>query len=370
MKPTSPSPRASVTSPDLVRPAWTSGKPRDANRLWLDKNENIDPILAKVTAEILRSISAEALFTYPETGPLYRKLAASLSVAPENLVLTAGADGAIRAIFEAYVDPGDVVLHTAPSFAMYSVYSKMYGAKVVPLEYETSNIGPRLLAARVVEAIEKSRPKVLFLPNPDSPTGTVFEPTDLREIIGTAQAAGTLVLVDEAYFPFYRETVLPWIIDYANLVICRSTAKAWGLAGLRIGYAAACPEVAKVLHQVRPMYEVNTVAVAVLERLLDHEDAMQASVARLEQGKSAFKSAMHGLGLKTLPAHGNFLHVAFGPHADAVHAALSDLVYYRRDFAEPSLKGFSRFSMAPVDMLQPIIDRISGVVAGRARASR
>jgi histidinol-phosphate aminotransferase len=358
MAPLPPPPRAAVADAGLTRPDWTKGQPRDPAKLWLDKNENNDPELSRLVAQVMRALPAEAYFTYPENAPLYRKLAADLAVKPDQLVLTAGSDGAIRASFEAYVDPGDTVIHTNPTFAMYAVYARMYGARAVALDYGPSNDGPVLAAETLIEAIARERPKLVGLPNPDSPTGTAFDPETLERIVAAAAEVGALMLIDEAYYPFLPWSALPWIARFPNLVVARSTGKAWGLAGLRIGFAAACPELAKILHKVRPMYEVNTVAVHAFERLLDHTDAMRASVARLEAGKQAFLAAMRGLGYRTLAGHGNFLHVAFGARAERVHAALEPLAYYRRDFAEPALKGFSRFSATTPALFQPLIDAV------------
>lgn len=354
-----PRPRGPVADPALSRPDWTKAQPRDPARLWLDKNENLDPALAEVVAGIVRALPIEAFHTYPDNAALYARLAASIGCVPENLLLAAGSDGVIRSVFEAYVAEGDTVLHTVPTFAMYPVYSRMYGARAVGLAYEPSPDGPRLSAETVIAAIRAERPKLVCLPNPDSPTGTVFPPDQLRAIVAAAGEAGALILVDEAYWPFHPDSVAAWIGWAPHLVVARSTGKAWGCAGLRIGWAIASPEVARMLHKVRPMYEVNTLAVHAFLRLLDHEDAMRASVARLEAGKAAFLAAMEGLGFRVLRGAGNFSHVAFGAKAPAIHAALADLVYYRPDFAEPCLKGFSRFSSTTPDLFAPVIARIS-----------
>ncbi|CAA6604999.1 Histidinol-phosphate/aromatic aminotransferase and cobyric acid decarboxylase [Rhodospirillaceae bacterium LM-1] len=354
-------PRPSVADPALSRPDWTKAQPRDPAKLWLDKNENCDPELSRVVTEVMRALPPEAYFTYPDNAPLYAKLADSLELFPEQLVLTAGSDGAIRAVFEAYISPGDVVLHTNPTFAMYSVYSRMYGAKAVALDYQPSDDGPQLLSAQIIEAIAKQRPKLVCLPNPDSPTGTVFPIREMELIIRAAGRVGALILIDEAYFPFHAESCIAWTRRFDHLVVARSTGKAWGLAGLRIGYAAASPEVAKVLHKVRPMYEVNTVAVHAFLRMLDHAGEMMQSVRRLQAGKDLFLSQMARLGYRTLKGQGNFMHVAFAANADKVHAALEPLVYYRRDFNEPCLKGYSRFSATTAQLFQPLIDRIAEV---------
>lgn len=357
-----PNARAPVADPKLFRPDWTGGTPRDPNLLWLDKNENADPELAKLTARLLYEIDPAAIYSYPECTPLYNKLAGHLGVKADHLLLTAGSDGAIRSVFEAFINPGDVVVLTAPTFAMYAVYSKMYGAKVVPLVYQPSDKGPVLTVEEVVNTIVKVRPKLVCLPNPDSPTGTVFNAAEIREIIEAAGRSGALILIDEAYYPFYEQTVVRWVDEYEHMVVTRTFAKAWGISGLRIGYAVACVDVTRLLHKVRPMYEVNTVAVAVVDKMLDYSDEVLTSVRRLNAGRDTFLEEMKSLQLRTLVTHGNFLHVAFGQYALAVHARLKNVVLYRLDGGEPCLKGFSRFSATTVERFQPIIKHIQQVV--------
>lgn len=357
-----PLPRPSVGDPELTRPDWTAGVLRDPKLLWLDKNENTDPELAAVTSKVLRDILISEIYTYPEITPCYRKLANFLDLSPEHLIFTPGSDGAIRAVFEAYISPGDIIVHTTPTFAMYPVYSRMYGAKTITLEYQSSANGPSLSVETFIKTILEVRPKLVCLPNPDSPTGTVFLPDELRRIVEAAGQAGSLMLIDEAYHPFYEETALSWVKEYPHLVIARTFAKAWGLAGLRIGYAVASLEVTKNLHKVRPMYEVNTVAVAVVDRILDLHDEVLQSVKRLNEGRNSFVKTMRELGFTTLKTHGNFLHVSFGKQAPAIHEVLKNLVLYRLDFKEPCLKGFSRFSATTQDRFKPIIERIQEIL--------
>jgi len=360
-----PPARIPVTDRLLTRPDWTAGVPRNPRLLWLDKNENADPELARLTARLVSEIDPVTIYTYPECTPLYWKLAEYLKVKSRNLLMTAGSDGAIRSVYEAFIDPGDTIIHTVPTFAMYGVYSKMYGANVVPLSYRASDNGPLLEVREVIDTIIQTRPKLVCLPNPDSPTGTIFDPIEMCKIIEAAGESGSLILIDEAYHPFYEQTVLPWIDKYDHLVLARTFAKAWGISGLRIGYAAACPDIAYLLHKVRPMYEVNTLAVAVAEKLLDHTDEVMASVRRLNSGRDAFIREMQALGLRTLVTHGNFLHVEFGRHAEAVHQALAKIVLYRLDGGDPCLKGFSRFSATTKERFKPVIETIQNVISGK-----
>lgn len=357
-----PDPRPPIADPNLTRPDWTTPDARDAAHLWLDRNENTDPGLEALVAGIVRDLPPETFRIYPNYAPTYAKLARHLGIPAENLVMAGGSDGIIRLVFDAYVSPGDRIVHTDPTFGMYPVYCQMYGASTMPASYRRSDAGPVLDIGDMIETIRTTAPRIVCLPNPDSPTGTVVSRADLRAVVEAAGEAGSLMLIDEAYYPFHPETALPWIAEYGHLVVMRSTSKAWGMAGLRLGFAAASTDVVPYLHKVRPNYGVTTPAVAVLDRLLDRYTEIEAAVARLNAGKAAFVEAMTELGLTTLPGHGNFLHVAFGAHADAVHAVLADLVMYRCDFAVPCLKGFSRFTSTTAERFAPVSERIASVV--------
>ena len=355
-------PRRSLLNPALTRPSALSSVPRDPKFLWLDKNENLDAMLLEVSRDVLSQVPPEAIATYPEAGEVYRKLAAWIGVSPESLLLTPGSDGAIRLTFEAFVEHGDPVVHTSPTFAMYPVYSQMFGASVTTIEYEPSADGPVLNVDAVIAAVKAHAPKLLCLPNPDSPTGTTVEPERLRAILDACEAAGTVLLVDEAYHPFYPWSAATWTASSRNLIIARTFAKAWGAAGLRIGYAIAHPETIGLLHKMRPMYEVSTLAVEYVQRLLDRVPAMEQTVERLTDGKARFVADMRALGFRVLPTSGNFVHIAFGEKGPAVHAALAARVLYRARFDQPCLAGFSRFSVAPYEIMREVTALITAAV--------
>lgn len=355
-------PRRSLSNPELQRPSALSSTPRDPDRLWLDKNENLDPTLMALLHGVLLELSPLALTTYPEAGETYRKLAQWVGVSPDCLLLTPGSDGAIRLVFEAFVEHGEAVIHTSPTFAMYPVYSQMFGAEAYPIDYARTDNGPYLDSGAIIGALLKHKPKLLCLPNPDSPTGTTLAPDVLREILTVCEATGTVLLLDEAYHPFHEWTAIPWIETSRNLVVARTFAKAWGAAGLRIGYAAAHPETIALLHKMRPMYEVSTLSVEFMSRMLDRSAEMMRSVARINEGKRFFQEEMQSLGFKVLPTAGNFLHVAFGEQGRAIHAALSNKVYYRASFGHPCLADYSRFSVAPQPIMAQVADLIKQAV--------
>ena len=354
----SPLVRKELLAEDLWRPDWTKSANRSSQALWLDKNENPDPILNNIIMEIYRSVDAEAIYGYPDLSDLYVKLAEFIGVSTTNLLLSHGSDGVIRSMFEAFISVGDKILITSPTFIMYEIYGKLYGADVYKVEYSASPKGPVLEINTLVNAIKRYRPKLLCLPNPDSPTGTVFYESDLESIISTCADNNVLVLIDEAYHPFCQVTALPWIEKYSNLVIARTFAKAWGLAGLRIGYAVGGKDIIHYLHKVRPMYEINSVAASVVASMLDHEDKVMDSVERLKKGMNRFLDEMRGMGFGVVEGAGNFAHVMFGDELEMIDKKLNDKILYKKHFDHPSLAGCSRFSYATQTQIDKILELI------------
>ena len=350
------------TNKKLTRPNWIKQNHRSPFKLWLDKNECTDPILNELVFESLTNIHPESVFSYPDLSKLYAKLAKYARVNAENLLLTAGSDGAIRACFETFIHPGDKVVITKPTFAMYDVYSKIYGADVTWLEYESTDNGPILSIDKILNAIKDVQPKMVCLPNPDSPTGTIFSPNDMKKIIGVAGDIGALMLVDEAYYPLYQWTAATLIDEYDHLVVVRSFSKSWGAAGLRVGYAISNNELITLIHKQRPMYEIGNVSAQTIEILLDHENDMLQSVTRVNAGKQYFQSEMTNLGFTTYASHGNFFHIKFGKYAGPIHNALDDKVYYRKDFNVACLEGYSRFSATTKEKFEPIVSCIIAAV--------
>lgn len=358
IKCTLPPPRQSVAEPSLQRPNWTISQRQTAGMMALDKNENTDPDFHRVVGEIVAAVPLSATLEYPECAPYYYLLAEHMNIAPENLLFTPGSDGAIRTVFETFIEPGDTVLQTKPSFAMYPLYTQIYGARAEYLEYAASEEGPVLGVDTICNAIADIRPRLFCLPNPDSPTGTLLNLDQLEQIVATAGEAGTVALIDEAYYPFSETSALRLIDRYPNLVVAQTFAKAWGIAGLRLGFAAAHRNMAQLLHKVRPMYEVNGFALAVMAGLIGRSDQVVAAAERINDGKRYFMGRMQGLGFDTLDCGGNFVHVNFGQCQEAVHAALKGKVLYKPSFRDPCLAGLSRFTTAPKE----IMERLSALI--------
>ena len=121
--------RREILNENLTRPNWIKYEHRSIHKAWLDKNECADPEMNKIVMQSLSKVTAEVVFTYPELDILYGKIAQFSGVLPENVLLTAGSDGAIRACFESCIEPRDKVVLSRPTFAMYEIYCKIFNSK-------------------------------------------------------------------------------------------------------------------------------------------------------------------------------------------------------------------------------------------------
>ena len=270
--------------------------------LRLDKNEHVTGLPAALVRRVLDTLTPDDLATYPELGALYAKLAASLGLTADHLMLTAGSDAAIKAAFEVFVAPGDEVVLLQPSYAMFDVYAAIFGARVVPVRY---GAGPTLDPAAVVAAIG-DRTRLVAVANPNSPTATAMERGALLAIVAAARRRDVPVLVDEAYYPFHPETVIDRVGADDNLMVTRTFSKAYGLAALRIGYTAAAPPLIELLMKVRPLYEVDGVAAALATAVLDEPAVIAAYVCEVRAGGAALAGALTSQGFECPPTAANF----------------------------------------------------------------
>jgi histidinol-phosphate aminotransferase len=350
------------SDPSLTRPDWTRDTSRDESLFWLNKNENIDPILNQKILALLQKVKPWALNTYPENAKIYKKLAELNHLDPHNFLLTSGSDGAIRNTFEVFINSGDKVLHTHPTFAMYDVYSKMFAAEQIKLQYNYTENGPKLEFQKFIELIEAEKPKLVCLPNPDSPSGTVISDAQMELLLMTTLKTNSILLIDEAYYPFYKKTQIHRITEFPQLLVARSFSKAWGAAGVRVGYLVGQPKLIELIHKNRAMYELGTLSAEIIYLLLDLQSEVMASVQRLQKGRDYFKSELHKIGYTVTESFGNFLHVDFKKNEAKIAEALKTTVLYRTEFGEANcLKGFSRFSLGTVEQFEKIIQKIRSI---------
>lgn len=282
-----------------------------AGKLRLDFNENTAGCSPAVL-RALRKLTAQQVAMYPEYLCVTTRLARALGVRAEELVLTNGGDDALRLVFDVFVDAGDTVVFPEPTFPMYRFFAELYDAKIVTPRFGVNMEFP---VAKILEILRR-RPSVLFLANPNNPTGTLMKPKELERILRAARH--TVVVADEAYVEFSGWSAVPWLRRFPNLVVARTFSKASGLAGLRLGCLIARKEVAELFRKVAPPFNVNTAALAAADAAAKNRGVIRRYVEEVHRAKAEFEKALARLGYRSYPSAANFLLVEFGPGGPAL----------------------------------------------------
>jgi histidinol-phosphate aminotransferase len=328
----------------------------------LDRNERVTPFPSAEFAAMLSTLRPEMFCAYPDPWPLVERLSTRLGLPPEWVSLTNGSDAAIRKLFQTYLRPADVVLLANPSYAMYPIYTQMFGGTADFVSYRPD----RTLDLSLVHEKLAGRPRIVALAYPDQPTGAIIPLDKLREMVADAHRHDVLCIIDEAYFPFHPLTAVGFVSEFDNLVVTRTFSKVGGLAGLRLGYFVAQPEVIGAVDRVRGAHEVNAVAIQMGCFMLDHPAIGDSFVRDIEAGRAvlAGASAQLGLGFPPSPANFQLLELPAGLDPVAVVEALRARGYLvKGGFEHPSVERCIRVTLAGPDVIGPFVDALREVCA-------
>jgi histidinol-phosphate aminotransferase len=312
-----------------------------AKKLRLDFNENTVGCSPAVLRALSR-ITAEEMAIYPEYQETTQRLARFFRVRPAEMHLTNGIDDALHLIADTFINDGDSVLIVEPTFDMYRFFAELAGARVIALRYGDEMRFPVDAVIRALRQPRKRCPRVLYIANPNNPTGTLVRREELRRILRAASR--TLVLVDEAYFDFSGLTILPWIRRYPNLLVARTFSKSAGLAALRIGCLFGKAGILAAMRRACTPYPVNSAALVAAEAAIRDPRFQRNYTRAVLQSRAMLEKGLVRLGARIYPSSANFVLADFGPVARRLVSALERkgiLVRGRRDFPR---EGFIRIS--------------------------
>jgi histidinol-phosphate aminotransferase len=318
----------------------------DRSGLRLDFNENTFACSPRVL-EALGRISGGDLTRYPEREPVERAVAEHLGLKPQQLLLTNGVDEAIHVLCQTYLDADAEILLPVPTYSMYEVYASGTAARIVQIPAESGFGFP---AAALLSAITPAT-RLIAIANPNSPTGQAARREDLQRIIEAAPHAA--VLVDEAYFHFFGETVIDLIGRIPNVIVARTFSKAYGLAGLRLGALAAAEEQMQWLRRAISPYSVNSVALACLTAALEDEEYLRWYCGEVLASRTLFEDALRRLCVPYWPSRANFFLVDIGAgHRAFVQAMRTRGVLVRDRSADPGCDGCVRVTLGTREQTQ------------------
>ena len=285
-------------------------------------NNNENPLGPPPAAqEMLRRFKPPRAAIYPSGDSYYlrQKLAAKFNLTPDQFVVGNGANEVIAFVIKAFCQEGDNIITADKTFAVYEWVAEFSGfeARLVPLkDFRFDDQG-------MLDRIDE-RTKILFVCNPNNPTGTYWDEMTIRRVLDTV-AGRQIVVVDEAYFEFVEKEDYPdgikLLPEYPNLVVFRTFSKMYGLAGLRIGYLVGNPDVVDIIRRTCVVYSVNGVAQEAAFVALDDDDHIERTRTLVKDEKAFLNREIQRLGLETQVGEGCYV---------MIRLPMSDTLAYRK----------------------------------------
>jgi len=321
----------------------------------MNMNENTAGCSPRVFRK-LASLTADDISRYPHRDHDEEIVARFLGLSSEQVVLTNGVDEGIHLICEAYLREQDEAILVVPTFGMYAIYIQATGARIVTVPMRADFSFP---IDEIIAAIT-ARTRMIALANPNNPSGTAAAPSELLRIVEAAPNAA--VLIDEAYFEFYGESVIGSVSRCDNLFVARTFSKAYGLAGLRIGVLAGSANQMGMVRRVSSPYNVNAAALAVLPVALSDQQYVADYLRQVFDGRLRLQSLFAELGLHYWPSLANFVLVRIGPqYRDFIEAMQRRGILVRDRNSDPGCEGCVRITLGNAEQNERLLSAVREV---------
>ncbi len=345
-------PRAVNPALEEVRSSVRGAAPTETFRIdeslhRLQWNESPFDFPADLKEEVLQRMANTDWARYPtmlRPFDLIARVAQRLGVPPESVVVSSGSSELIRTALSAYLEPGDNVVMPSPTFLLYKRTAGLLGANVWEASCRPEN-GFTLPVDELITLAQEKKAQLMVLCAPNNPTGTVFPIHDLRRL---AAECGAALLIDEAYGEFSGQDLIGLQTEHENVILLRTFSKAFSMAGVRVGYAIAAPQVAANLQKLITAFPISLFSEAVAHVALAHHDRFMASVREVVAERERLAAELAALpGLTVFPSGTNFLLVRPTAPAQEVfqHLRQSQRVLINDASSYPELDNYLRISV-------------------------
>lgn len=357
------SPSNEASALDVARESYRSISLYAPNRtpaaIDLSDNTNLWGI-PPAASRAIHEAATSSVTRYPAlyAADVKRAIADYVGVDPEMVVTGCGSDDVLDSAIRAFAEPGDTIAYPDPSFAMIPIFAQMNGLRGVSVPMTAAHdVDPADYAA--VDA------RIAYVCSPNNPTGGALSRAAIDRIVSDARG---VVIVDEAYAEFASTNVLDLPRSSPRVLVSRTLSKAFGLAGLRVGYAIGNPELIAEVEKSRGPYKVNGLAQrAAVAALTDDREWVRAHVREAIENRERLANALRAMGLAPLPSEANFVLVPVRD-AQAVDRALRERGIAVRPFvALPRIGDALRISVGPWEMLDACLRALADVVGAEGR---
>ena len=291
-----------------IRPSLIELQPYRAEgeemKIRLDANECAGGLPPEVQKKIAEALARIDLHRYPDIlmKDLRRDLAAGFSLTAEHIMIGSGSSELLQAVCHVFGGSDRTIVFPSPSFSMYGIYAQLSDSrkKAVPLA-EDYTLAPE----KIIAAANETQASLVLLCNPNNPTGAIMPQADIEAIL---QNVDCPVLVDEAYYEYFGQSSVNLLCRYPNLIITRTFSKAYGLAGARVGYMIARPELIAAVHKVLMPYHVNVLSLTAAGIVYANRAVFAAGIRQTQAERARLIEALCKLpGIKTYPSQANFI---------------------------------------------------------------
>ena len=328
-------------------------QPKDRQFVKLNTNENPYPP-SSLVLERLRQACDAGLRRYPDADAhgVCRRLSELFSVPIEQILVGNGSDELLNIAVRCFVGPADKVAYPTPTYPYYAKLVALQDAATIEVACDDSLALPQGLAA--------AGGKLTLVANPNSPSGTIATADELEAL---ATAISGLLVIDEAYVDFSDGGCLHLVERCPNVIVVRTMSKSFSLAGMRIGFCFASPEVTAGMHKVKEHYNVGTLAQVAAAAALDDLQAMRANAERIRATRARLSAALSGLGFHVWPSAANFVLARTpGPAAADLYAQLRDRGVLVRYFDVPRLRDCLRISVGTDEETELLLSELDGIL--------
>ena len=324
----------------------------------LDRN-NGSRFFAASMADISKQFKGYSLPISPDSEGLYKAIAANLKMPQEQIYITGGITEGIRILYETLTRPGDNVVSLDPTYPFYMIYPKIY-----QVEYRKFTFNPdfSLNWDSLYKNID-DKTVMVTIPNPNLPIESVLTIDQVRDIAKRCQKHGTALVIDEAYYYYGGPTVLDLIKEFDNLIVMRTFSKAYGMAGMRIGFMVSTAENIEYLSKTRSLVESNTFSLTIAEYMLKHLELRDENVRQIQEGRAYLKSTLKKMGVKSFGGdvtNGILIFLENNDQTKDLIAYLREQKIYIRGSFEPPCDNCVRVSIGEKPAMEKFIVGFEG----------
>ncbi len=325
---------------------YVPGKQVSGSVVKLNANENPYPPSSRAMA-VLQDFNSDSLRLYPDavSGKLRETAAEVFGVNTEQTIIGNGSDDILTMIIRTFLDEGDSIAVVDPTYTLYETLAEIQGAEteIHPLNDDYS----------IPESFFKTESKVVFLPNPNAQTGTLFPTEQIERLCGNNNS---VVVIDEAYADFAGISSIPLIKKYKNLIVLRTVSKSYSLAGIRVGFGISNPDIISALMKVKDSYNVNSISQLIAKEALLDREHFNCNIGKIVYTRNWFAKSLLDAGWKVTPSEANFiLAEPVDDSPESIIKKVESAGFLIRYFDTPRLKNKLRISIGTDEQMKLLL---------------